>query len=354
LPARPADAPTRVVLVGLFGADNLGDRAILETVVAAAPSFGAEVVAWTTQEPAPNPRAVVLRARRPWVFAAACRRADRVVMGGGGLLKDESLRYTLELLVAALVGRLLRRRVTLLAVGVGPFYRRVGRVMVRLTASLAQVRTVRDEASAAALERLGVRGVQVAADPVLSTPSPPPAGRSGRRRILVAARPWFSMDPDRGARRWTALRNALAETIESVARDGAEVRLACLYLPEDEVAAREILASLPPGRAEVLARRLSWRDMLGEAAAADAIVAMRYHALVAAAVAGRPAVAIAYEPKVRSLGEELSVPVVAPDDPALSRRLIAELEAGPPAPDEARVERLRRRAAAGLRAALSG
>ncbi|HEV3000732.1 MAG TPA: polysaccharide pyruvyl transferase family protein [Solirubrobacteraceae bacterium] len=354
MPGRPADAPTRVVLAGLFGADNLGDRAILEAIVAAASSCGAEVVAWTTQDPAPDPRAVVLRARRPWAFVAACRRADRVVMGGGGLLKDESLRFSLELLIAAVTGRLLRRRVTLLAVGAGPFYRRAGMVLVGLTARLAAVRTVRDEASAAALERLGVPDARVVADPVFSTPPPAPAARGSGRRILVAVRPWFHMDPDRGARRWAALRNALAEAIETTAAGGADVRLACLYLPEDEVAAREILARVRGERAQLLARRLTWRDMLEECAAADAIVAMRYHALVAAALARRPAVAIAYEPKVRSLAEELGVPIVEPDDHELARRVAEELEAGPPAPDEATVDRLRRRAEAGLRAALSG
>ena len=106
-----------------------------------------------------------------------------MVLGGGGILKDEGLRLPLELFVTALIARLAGKRVTLLGVGVGPFYRRVGRWLVAAVARLSQVRTVRDAASTAALRELGVGRVLTGADPIFSTDS----GADGRPTRQAAA-----------------------------------------------------------------------------------------------------------------------------------------------------------------------
>jgi polysaccharide pyruvyl transferase WcaK-like protein len=45
----------------------------------------------------------------------------------------------------------------------------------------------------------------------------------------------------------------------------------------------------------------------------DAVVSMRYHGLLLAALAGRPAVAVAAHGKVAALGRALGVPVLSPE-----------------------------------------
>lgn len=92
------------------------------------------------------------------------------MLGGGGILKDEGQAVPRQLLLTALPARLAGRQVRLLAVGVGPLYTRRGRWMVAEAARLPQVRTVRDAASQRALNQLGVREVEVGADPLFSLP----------------------------------------------------------------------------------------------------------------------------------------------------------------------------------------
>jgi len=76
---------------------------------------------------------------------------------------------------------------------------------------------------------------------------------------------------------------------------------------------------------------------LGEARASMAeaglVVAQRFHALVAAAAAGVPAIAYAPEPKLTGLARRLGQPALVPgDDPArLGAQIVAAAAAGRPA-----------------------
>lgn len=352
-----ASEPTRVFLVGLYGVENLGDRAIRETVERLAPRFGVEVVRFSSRTETGDPRAVVLRSRRFPRWLRAFAESDRVVIGGGGLLKDESIRFSLELLLAAAIGRALRRDVTLLAVGAAPFYTRLGRAVIAATARLASVRTVRDAESAEALRALGVRGVDVRADPMFCTARHQRRnGAPERRRIVMAMRPWFHKDSDGGTARWPPLLAAITELADELTARGWAVHLACLYWPEDRDVADAIAAGLA-GRAGVTVDEAprSWDDTVGLAGSAELVIAMRYHALVAASLAGRPAIALPYEPKVRSLATEVGVPMVEVDDPRLASRVLELIESGGArVPDPGAVAALEHRAHLAVREALLG
>jgi polysaccharide pyruvyl transferase WcaK-like protein len=102
---------------------------------------------------------------------------------------------------------------------------------------------------------------------------------------------------------------------------------------------------------------------MAEVQDADLVLSMRYHALAAAALAPKPAIALAYEPKVRALADELRVDVLDPADPSLASTLAASVHAAaaavragerPSLPDAGAVARLRRAAGVALERALTG
>lgn len=355
--------PRRVFLVGFYGAHNLGDEAIRAAIVTSAPAHGADIVAVASRDhDDPDPRAVPVSGPGIVRYLRAILRADRVVLGGGGILKDEGPRIPLELFATALAARLLRREVALLAVGVGPFYSRVGRWLARLTARLATVRTVRDADSLAVLSGLGIARVRLGADPTFRLaphPLPVPAGDgppSGRQRVVVSLRPWFLRATDRDARQ-AALRAGVAAALAPLAGAGWEIELLSLYWPRDYDESLAAAADPRLAAATVPAGELDWEGLAGHVRAADLVVAMRYHAVAAAAVAGRPTIALAYEPKVRALAADLGIPSVDVDDPAFAPRL-AELvaselaEPGVSCAAPASIEALRIRAEMALEAAL--
>lgn len=362
---RDAGRP-RIHLVGYFGVRNVGDDAILAAIEAAATTLGVEIASFADRGASTDPRAVPTGFRGLPAQIRAIRRADRVVLGGGGILKDEGMRLPVELLITALLARAFGRRLTLLAVGVGPFYRPLGRFLVTAVARLAHVRTVRDAASADALRSLGVGRVVVGADPVFAADLADaavtrPAGTDGEAagQVLVSVRPWFhTLDEDRRQANEGALRSGLSAGLEPLRAAGWAIRFVPLYWPRDRDAATELVAAWPAGPSvEVLDAPIDWTGLLEAVAAADLVVAMRYHALAAAAITGRPVVAIAYEPKVAALAADLGVPTIAVDDPALGSTLAA-VGAGavggqlPTPPDRAAVAALRQRAWSALRSAL--
>ena len=364
-----ASRPSRVFVVGHYGVPNLGDETILETIERAAEANGASVVGYSSRTPGtPDARAVRLRGRAAARYLRLLVTADRLVLGGGGILKDEGLGLLLELLIASAVTRLRGRPVVLLAVGVGPFYSRPGRILTRLVSRLANVRTVRDEPSRAALRALGVRRVHAGADPVLSAFAPDSPLRGPRRertehpRLVVSVRPWLRARDGAATEASERLEAAIATVLDALVAEGWEVRWVTMYRGRDEHAASDIAARMD-GATTVAPPPLRWDALMDEVQDADLVLAMRYHALAAAALASKPAIALAYEPKVRALADELGVDVLDPADPALASALAATVRAAaagvrtgerPSLPDAGAVARLRAAAGLALERALVG
>jgi polysaccharide pyruvyl transferase CsaB len=318
--------PRRVFLVGLYGVDNVGDDAIRLAVERAAPALGAEVCRYAVRRVAREPRAVRLRSD-PRAYLAAIRAADTVALGGGGLLKDEGhalLRgygILLELLATALAARALRRRVALLAIGAGPLHTRRGRLLVRAIAQLAHVRQVRDEESAQTLRALGVRGVEVTTDPTFTLfDEVAPAGAADAHAV-VSMRPWFMFEPDRDARE-TTLQTAFARAADALAAAGSAPRFASLYWPRDREASDATIARMASAETAVaLDGPLDWDALAAQLRGARLLVAMRYHAIACAAMAGCAIVPVAYEPKVAALARALGLPALDVEDAELTERL---------------------------------
>ncbi len=330
--------PRRVLLVGYYGMDNLGDEAIRAAIESAAPSFGVVIDRVAVRGPVRYPDHEVRLSLTGWPrYFEAIRRADVVVLGGGGILKDEGLRLPVDLVVTTIVALLLRTPTRLLAVGVGPFYSGFGRRMIGFVARRASVRTVRDTESAEALAALGVDSVVVGADPVFSqgddaTPEPADASASISREspgspppavALVSIRPWFIKDRD-GADARAAFRGVVSAGLEPLIAAGWTLRLSALYWPRDAEEAGALAAAIgPTAPVTLLERPVQWKDLLADVAASGLVVAMRYHALAAAIVAGRPCIALVYEPKVAALAAEVAIPGISVDAPDLAEQLVA-------------------------------
>lgn len=354
--------PRRVFLVGLYGVDNVGDDAIRLAVERAAPALGAEVHRYAVRRSSREQRAVRLRSD-PRGYLAAIRTADVVALGGGGLLKDEGhalLRgygILLELLATALVARVLRRRVVLLAMGAGPIHTRRGRLLVRAIAQLARVRQVRDEDSARTLRALGVRDVEVTTDPTFSMFDAVAEPGGPAAHAVVSMRPWFMFEPDRNAREAT-LQTAFARAADALAQAGSVPRFASLYWPRDHEASEQTIAQMEAADAAVaLDGPLDWDALAEQLRGARLLVAMRYHAIACAAMAGCAIVPVAYEPKVGSLAQALGLPFLDVEDPNLAERLpalTADALAQPDAhrPPRERLAALAEDARAGLRRVL--
>lgn len=297
----------RVVISGYYGFNNLGDEAVLYSILHSLRRCipGIEITV-LSNDPAATAREYEVAAVDRWnlrAVAGAVRRSRLLISGGGSLLQDvtglQSLLYYLGIIWMA---RLLRRPVIYYAQGIGPVSTNIGRRLTGFTTRGVRAVTVRDDESARDLASMGAgRAVEVAADPVLGL-RPAEIDRAagadilkrhgitpGRLVVGVSVRPLPGP-----AANWE---NQLAGALDMLARAGRVVVFIPMHRPADQIASREI-ASLMREPHVMIGEKLNVPQMLSLAANLDLLVGMRLHALIFAAVGGVPPLGIVYDPKV--------------------------------------------------------
>lgn len=296
----------RVLVSGWSGSSNLGDELVLGGLLRLLEGHEVAVV---SVDPAATRRRFevpALAPRQGGRLARAVREADLLVLGGGGLLQDETspfnLPYHLARPALALVAG---TPVVGLGLGAGPLTRPGSRALVgRLRRAVAV--SVRDEASRRLLASCGVSGARTGADLALALP---PVETPAEDVITVCLRPWGGGGGwlPVGARRRheldRGLLDALSAGLDALSeRTGWPVRFVALQADRDDDVHAAVAARM---RAPTRRHTPGVHEVVGEVAAGRLVVAMRYHAGIAAVLGGRPAVLLGYSPKVDALADEL-------------------------------------------------
>ncbi|WKU48990.1 polysaccharide pyruvyl transferase family protein [Streptomyces sp. VNUA116] len=330
--------PVRVGVFGLLGSGNLGNDGSLEAVlgylraehpeaVVDALCGGPEVVTaryripatrlhWYREEYRTASRASAMAGKGLGKLvdavrtAAWVRRHDVVIVPGMGVLEATlplrpwGFPYALFLLCAS--GRLLGTRVALVGVGAAPIGDRPTRALVRWSARLAAYRSYRDAQSRDAMRAMGVDTArdEVYPDLAFALPAPPP-GPAGR--VCVGVMDFHGGNDDR-ARADEIHRRYLEGTtrfVRALAEEGRQVRL----LTGDACDAPVVAAILDAVDSPLVtaADAASLADLMKEAAAADAVVATRYHNLVCALKTGTPTLALSYAAKSDALMDRMGL-----------------------------------------------
>jgi polysaccharide pyruvyl transferase CsaB len=313
------------VLSGYYGFNNLGDEAILTSLVQQfrAREPHATLVALSGDPEGTRNRLGIEAVHRMDIAAVtrAIRDADLFVSGGGSLLQDVtgpgSVPYYLGLLWLA---KRMGTRTMFLGQGVGPLNTPLARWMVGRVVRQADGLTVRDQASRELLVRCGVPAerIQLTADPVLAMA---PArvvdeiwARNGldpqRPTLAIAIRPWATWYE----RQLKAFSAVLAQR---AVEWGAQVLLLPFHRPDDEPLIEELhhcLVTRPDGHVPpviTLQDTLEPEEMMGVLARTDMLIGMRLHALIMGAACAVPAIALVYDPKVSAFAELAGYPTIA-------------------------------------------
>ncbi len=348
--------PTRVLIGGYYGYGNLGDEAILSVALAQLQSARADLLPIVASaDPADTTRRHDVSAideRNVAALARAVGECEAVVLGGGGLFHDthgadESTFMTSkhgglpQCAGYAALARLCGKPLVVLGAGVGPLDSDTGRRLTRVVFEQAVAASVRDDDSRACLDAVGAvtdRTV-VTADPAFLLPSATTdearhllraMGVSGAGGLVcVAVRHWdIGADP---ARWEPAVAAALDRLI--VERDVSVVFVpfqANLAIADDDAAVAERIRRLMTGgdRAAIAESALSPSVMQALFGCSQAVLAMRLHAVILAANAGTPFVALRYDEKVGHTLRRLGLPDEGLDLPGVSaERLAARLAA---------------------------
>ncbi|MFH8493150.1 polysaccharide pyruvyl transferase family protein [Streptomyces coeruleorubidus] len=246
--------------------------------------------------------------------AAWVRRHDVVIVPGMGVLEATlplrpwGFPYSLFLLCAT--GRLFGTRVALVGVGAAAIGNRPTRALVRWSARLATYRSYRDTQSRDAMRAMGVDTTrdEVYPDLAFALPAPPASAPSGSPGpVCVGVMAFHGGDDDR-ARAEEIHRRYLDGTtrfVRALVEDGRPVRL----LTGDACDAPVVAAILDAVDSPLVtaAEAASLADLMKETAAADTVVATRYHNLICALKAGTPTLALSYAAKSDALMDRMGL-----------------------------------------------
>jgi polysaccharide pyruvyl transferase WcaK-like protein len=306
----PDDDPDAVpVLVASWlGSTNLGDELLFRALLRQLRRRGATAIG-TSTDPAATTAVHGVRAvghLDPAAWWAEAGRTGRMILGGGGLLQDESSRWNVPYHLARVgVGRARGVRLTAVGLGGGTLHG-PSRALVR--AALAGVPTgARDRATRDQLLALGLSDVRLTADLALSLPPPTVEARD---ELVISLRPrnvgggWLPAGANwRRGLPTDAQVTALARTFGDLGRAlGLSLRFVALQTDRDgelhdAIADRVTAAPVTSVRPDV-------DTVLDEVARGRLVLGVRFHAAVAGLLAGRPVLAAPYSSKVAELATD--------------------------------------------------
>ncbi len=311
--ARAFKPENSTLLVGNYGNGNTGDEAILARLLEFVPKNTKVTVA------SRNPSNIVathgvnsvslmsLAGMRTWM------KAKRVVVGGGGMF-GPGQPILISILPAVLLGsKLLGKSIAFAGVGVYQGMPRFSKFLLGLAASAAEPSLVRDDASTRTLDlRFGARKLELIPDAGFGlTPDDDAARHLLNEQEFDAHRPLLLISPKAGLDTTLNERSvrSLAAAVRRWHNKGGQVGMLLLSAGSEFGLGRawsdRVLALKIAALAEVpvmtFGPNLTPKTAKALVGFADAIVGMRFHALVFAVSTGTPVASLTFEEKSRSL-----------------------------------------------------
>lgn len=336
--------PRRIVFLGTHGQYNIGDELLLDTFLTQLGAQHHYVV--NSYDPAFTRRQLAGRFDVEVIDTAGDRlrllrellRCDRVVFGGGSIIKELYAStgrnpYATLLMILAIVTfarRIARKPIAMLNVGVGPLRTPRGLRLARMILSQVDLLTVRDERSVATCREVGVEAV-AATDAVFSVdrdfllgPEGAPSQGSGPHRapadgesegegedagrLRVALNLNYDIENPEA---WERFLTQLALCFEQLdALHPVELHALPMqagFKEHDDVTVIDGFARRVPAIPFVRHELTSHVDVARLVASCDVLVSERLHAIVMASILGVPSLVLAYDVKVRELAKGLGI-----------------------------------------------
>ncbi len=282
----------KILLTGYFGFGNAGDEMIFHVMKTKFENEGHCVYSLTK-----NPKNMnEFKRNSIKAIYSAIKKSDVVVSGGGGILQDKtsskSLYYYLFIIKVA---KLLHKKVAVFAQGIGPLNKQINKIAVKNVISKTDLITVRDIHSQDMLKNTGItKKINLTSDLAFlykeqrSIPLPfdrfivYAIGKAGKMPHLIV----------------------LADVGNYIKKStGLPIIILPFYPERDEEIARNLSGILESPL--ITPEYIEQYPYIIEKS--EFVVGMRYHAILLSTLKEKAFVGLSYDPKVRSLMEELEI-----------------------------------------------
>lgn len=318
----------KILLTGWYGVHNTGDEAILSALLFRLNESGYEnisVLSYNPKHTAAIHRVNAIPELRLGFTQAvkAISQAEVLILGGGGLLKDEGKSY-LYLLIKCWLAKITGTKIILSGIGVGPLYTSFGVWITRQIANLADIITTRDIESQQLLTSIGItKEIHVTGDLALGIKPPGiDLGKKilsdmgikklpGRSLIGLSLRPWYHLPrfwPD-GSNLYNEFLEKFIEAYKDLANwIDADILFVPMQYEQDVGISNKLKTRLSNrGFNDALChQKLNFLETTSVINNLDFVIGMRLHALILASIYTKPFFAISYSNKVSSFVRQIN------------------------------------------------
>ncbi|WP_096202408.1 polysaccharide pyruvyl transferase CsaB [Bacillus sp. FJAT-45350] len=300
-----------VVLSGYYGFHNVGDDAILLSIISALKEEDPNIeITVLSNDPEDTKKVYGVNAVNRWKLKEVLnviRSSDGLISGGGSLLQDKTgmksvIYYSGVMMIAKLVGK----PFFIYAQGIGPVDKTSNQRIVKSIISKAKKVTIRDEESKELLENIRVKNeITLVPDPVLGLEAS--AFESPWLNSIEITKPIVAVS----VRDWPSevnYKERIAQSLDETARKGYEIVFLPMHGEHDEVSSKEVLAMMKE-KVIIAPHDASIEEKVAIIGKSHLLVGMRLHALIFAAVTRTPFVALSYDPKIDSFASQSNQPV---------------------------------------------
>lgn len=303
----------RVMIAGYYGANNTGDEAILTGMIHALQHQGITEITVLSRNPEQTKQ--MHRVESLYIgrrfdglgpIYKQLKNTDLFILGGGGLLQDDTRRVVPYWLSRVFLALIARKPVMYYAQGIGPLRTMLAVRLVQMISNRVKLITVRDEPSQLLLERIGVKkpSIEVTADPALGIQ----VTSDGQELLTKEGIPLDNNKIKVGIslRPWKDKQAYLPVLIRSLQRLKKDHNLQFVFFPfqygEDEEISREVMqAVIEENQVEdcyLIQGKHSPEEMAAMLKEMDGVIAMRLHAIILSAISCVPSYGLVYDPKV--------------------------------------------------------
>ncbi|MFA6553092.1 MAG: polysaccharide pyruvyl transferase family protein [Patescibacteria group bacterium] len=324
---------SRVIILGSHGTGNIGDEAILMAMLKSINDFlppamikvisrCPEAIKKYTTANTCTKKTLLFYFEAVWSVI----KADMLIVGGGGIIQDQTsffnlLYYVLHILLA----KLFRVKTVLYSVGVGPISRKSSMLLIKMVIAKCDVITVRDAYSAKVLADCGVqpKKIKICPDPVFFLKPIISENREGIMRDIsigpnnnlvgLSLRPWMfalgtimpqkssSLD-DRWFDKYQALISEIIKTVDYFNARGVSVVMMPFEIEQDVPVLSHVYKKVKNRSSNFLIqKKYDPYSLLSLYSRMSFSMCMRFHSIVFSIISEKPFISINYMKKSSEL-----------------------------------------------------
>ncbi|ASK62137.1 polysaccharide pyruvyl transferase CsaB [Virgibacillus phasianinus] len=289
-----------IVLSGYYGFDNVGDEAILYSIIQAMRKVERSVdITVLSHNPGSTMETYHVNAVSRWNFKEISRvmkKADGLVSGGGSLLQDQTGIKSIPYYTGIIkIAQWYQKPVFIYAQGMGPIRSRLNKWIVKRTLNNVDQITVRDSNSKNLLTDIGInKSTSIVPDPVIGLDSSKFTNSWVEQQqisnpiIAVSVRNWPTAIP---------YKEKMASCLDQLVCDGYEIVFVPMHGKYDERASKET-AELMTEKSWIAPHDSSIEEKISIIGQSRVLIGMRLHSLIFSSITCTPFVAISYDPKI--------------------------------------------------------